>query len=64
MQTDKRQELIDIAAQIGLIAEMPYWATEGMADKILPSQDIKTLTVGQLLAMQKETRDRINRLYS
>ena len=58
------EQLIDVVSTIGGIAEMPHWATAGLAAKIDPDQDIKEITIGELLEMETATAKHINKALS
>lgn len=61
---DQHTELVDIAAKIGLIAEMPHWATAWMTSKLDSAQDLKELTIGELLSMHDDTSTYVNETVS
>lgn len=64
MSDNMHEQLIDVASTIGGIAEMPHWATAGLAAKIDPEQDIKEITIGELLDMYSATVKHINKMLS
>ena len=55
MSEEKRQELLDITARIGLIPRYPERVTRGIASRIADHQDIEEMTIGEILALRLET---------
>lgn len=60
MNDRQHKDLIEIACEIGAIADMPHWVTAGLAIKIDPDQDLKEITIGELLDMKAATAKHIN----
>ncbi len=53
MYDNQHKDLVEIAAQIGSIADMPHRAIADMVEKFDPHQDLNEITVGELLSMAK-----------
>jgi hypothetical protein len=61
---ERHLELVDLASEIGLIAEMPSWATARMESMIESDKDLKELTLGELISLSNETATYINKTLS
>lgn len=53
MCDNQYKDLVEIAAQIGSIADMPHRGIADMVEKLGPHQDLNEITVGELLSMAK-----------
>ncbi|WP_041279330.1 hypothetical protein [Desulfobacula toluolica] len=60
----QHKELVEIAIQIGQIADMPQWATAGMTSCLPPGKTWKELTIGEFLSMRAKTVKHINNVSS
>ena len=60
MAEDRHLALVDIAAEIGLIAEMPHWITAGMATALKPGRSWQDMTLGELLSIKAQTAKLVN----